>query len=68
MAKQLYELKYKHGGFDDFESGLSINREEQVEIDYDSAGKATLTAIANGRLVLVSEPRKEAKKEAEKSK
>lgn len=50
-----YELKHPHGGFDDFETGLTINREEQVQIDLETAGKATLAAIQAGRLVIVRE-------------
>ncbi|HYE74528.1 MAG TPA: hypothetical protein VEF04_14410 [Blastocatellia bacterium] len=58
MAKRTYELKFKHGSFHDFETELTINRDEQVEIDEDTAGRATAEAIANGRLVVVQEPRK----------
>lgn len=59
-----YELKHKHGSFHDFETELFVNRDEQVEIDEETAGKATLQAIANGRLVVVTEARPKAKAKA----
>lgn len=51
---QKYELKHKHGSFYDFESELTINREEVVTLK-GAVGKATHQAIANGRLVRVYE-------------
>lgn len=55
-----YELKFKHGSFHDFETELTINREDQVEV-VEPIGMATQDAIANGRLVLVRNPRKQDK-------
>lgn len=63
-----YELgpQAKHGSFHDFESGLTINRDDQVEVK-EPIGKKTRQAIANGWLVYVREPRKaEAKADAKK--
>lgn len=51
-----YELAHKHGSFHDFETGLTLNREDQVEVK-EPIGQATLTAIASGRLLLVREPK-----------
>lgn len=52
----VYELAYKHGSFTDFETGLVINREEQVEVK-EPIGTATGTAIQSGRLLWVREPK-----------
>jgi hypothetical protein len=54
----LYELgeQAKHGGFDDFETGLSINRDDQVEVT-EPIGTKTMKAIQSGWIVLVREPR-----------
>lgn len=54
-----YELKHKHGSFTDFETELVINRDQQVEVK-EPIGKATLTAIQSGRILLVREPKKKA--------
>jgi len=51
---QTYELRHKHGSFHDFETELTINRAERVTLKGE-VGKATLQAIANGRLVRVYE-------------
>ncbi|MGE0133044.1 MAG: hypothetical protein AB7U82_33625 [Blastocatellales bacterium] len=55
----VYKLKHTHGSFTDFETGLVINREDEVEVN-EPIGAATQTAIANGRLVLVRTPKKKA--------
>ena len=68
MAVRTYKQAFTHGSFTDFETELVINREEEAEIDDETAGRATLTAIANNRLVIVHEPKKKAadKKAADK--
>ena len=64
----LYELQYKHGSFHDFETGLTINREEQKEVEVDGViGTATKVAIQNQRLLLVRTPKKAAKSGESKS-
>lgn len=69
MAKVIpgvYELAHKHGSFHDFETNLTINREEQVEVS-EPIGTATGQAIMNGRLLLVTEPiAKKGKKDGNK--
>ena len=61
----VYKLKYTHGSFTDFETGLVINRHDEVEIS-EPIGEATRVAIQSGRLVLVRNPKKKtaAKEEA----
>lgn len=51
-----YELQFKHGSFTDFETGLVLNREDQVEVT-EPIGAATGQAIVSGRLLLVTEPK-----------
>lgn len=47
-----YKLAFRHGSFHDFETGLTINRADEVEIT-EPIGRATQTAIASGRLLFV---------------
>lgn len=56
----VYELQFKHGSFHDFETSLTINRDDQVEVT-EPIGAATGVAIQSGRLLFVREPRKVAK-------
>lgn len=51
-----YELAFKHGSFHDFETNLTINRDQQVQVA-EPIGPATGTAIQSGRLVFVRNPR-----------
>lgn len=62
-----YELAHKHGSFHDFETGLTINREDQVEVT-EPIGNATQTAIQSGRLLLVREAKATTKKPAKDEK
>ncbi len=55
-----YELAHKHGSFHDFETGLTINRDDQVEVT-EPIGAATGVAIQSGRLLFVREPKAKAK-------
>lgn len=60
ITEGVYELAFKHGSFHDFETGLTINREDQVEVK-EPIGAATGIAIQSGRLLWVRE-QKPAKK------
>jgi len=55
----VYKLKYTHGSFHDFATGLTINREDEVEVN-EPVGEATRVAIQSGRLLLVRDPQKKA--------
>lgn len=61
IAEGTYELQFKHGSFHDFETGLTINREDQAEVT-EPIGAATGVAILSGRLLLVTEPKAKAAK------
>lgn len=56
VTEGVYELRFKHGSFHDFETGLTLNREDQVEVK-EPIGAATEAAIQAGRLVFVPEPK-----------
>ncbi|HMV46581.1 MAG TPA: hypothetical protein PLD20_00960 [Blastocatellia bacterium] len=56
VTEGIYELAFKHGSFHDFETGLTINREDQVEVK-EPIGAATGIAIQSGRLLFVREPK-----------
>ena len=51
-----YKLAYQHGHFHDFETELTINRDQEAEVK-EPIGKATGIAIANNRLVIVQNPK-----------
>lgn len=51
-----YKLQFQHGSFYDFETGLTVNRAQEVEIK-EPIGNATNIAIANNRLLIVHKPK-----------
>lgn len=61
-----YKLQFQHGSFHDFETGLTINRADEVEIT-EPMGRATEMAIASGRLLFVHVTKPVKKVEAKKN-